>query len=80
MDSIHDILSAKNFDEPPEVSSLKKYVLDSFQTNISVAVRGQQLIITVPSAALANTLRLRAPEIKRRCQLQANRLVFRIGS
>jgi hypothetical protein len=78
MDSLHSILSNKDFDEPPEMSSIKKYVLDEFQTSVSVLVRDKDIVIGVPSAALANTLRLRGPDIKRRCQL-TKRLTFRIG-
>ncbi|HXE10244.1 MAG TPA: hypothetical protein VN554_02350 [Verrucomicrobiae bacterium] len=78
MDSLHSILNNKDFDEPPEMSSIKKYVQDEFQTKVSVLVRDKDIVIGVPSAALANTLRLRGPDIKRRCQI-TKRLTFRIG-
>jgi hypothetical protein len=78
MDSLHTILSNKDFDEPPEISSIKKYVQEEFQTVVSVLVRDKDIVVGVPSAALANTLRLRGPEIKRRCQID-KRLTFRIG-
>ncbi len=78
MDSLQNILSNKDFDEPPEMSSIKKYVQDEFHLSVSVLVRDKDIVIGVPSAALANTLRLRGPEIKRRCQLD-KRLTFRIG-
>lgn len=78
MDSLHSILSNKDFDEPPEMSSIKKYVQEEFQTAVSVLVRDRDIVVGVPSAALANTLRLRSPEIKRRCQI-TKRLTFRIG-
>jgi hypothetical protein len=79
MDSLQSILSDKDFDEPPEISSIKKYVQSEFGTVVGVQVRERDIIISVPSAALANTLRLRGPEIKRRCQL-VKRLIFRIES
>jgi hypothetical protein len=78
MDSLNSILSSRDFDEPPEMTAIKKYVQDEFQTTVSVLAREKDIIITVPNAALANTLRLRSPEIKRRCQLD-KRLIFRIG-
>ena len=78
MDSLHTILSNKDFDEPPEMVSIKKYVQDEFQIGVSVLVRENDIVVGVPSAALANTLRLRGPDIKRRCQL-TKRLTFRIG-
>lgn len=78
MDSLFNILSSKDFDEPPEISSIKKYVQDEFKTDVGVQVRDKDIIVVVPNAALAGTLRLRGPEIKRRCQLD-KRLTFRIG-
>lgn len=78
MDSLHSILSGKDFDEPPEISSIKKYVHDEFKLDVGVQVRERDIVVSVPSAALAGTLRLRGPEIKRRCQLD-KRLTFRIG-
>lgn len=78
MDSLSSILGTKDFDEPPEMSSIKKYVQDEFKTAVGVQVRDRDIIISVPSASLANTLRLRVPDIKRRCQID-KRLTFRIG-
>ena len=78
MDSLSSILVNKDFDEPPEMSSIKKYVQDEFHLAVSVMVRERDIVIMVPSAALAATLRLRGPDIKRRCQLD-KRLTFRIG-
>ena len=78
MDSLSSILGRKDYDEPPEVQSIKKYVQDAFHTDVSVMVRDKDIVVGVQSASLANTLRLRSPEIKRRCQLD-KRLVFRIG-
>jgi hypothetical protein len=79
MDSLSDILSNKDFDEPSEVVSLKKYVRDNFKAEISVSVRNNDLVVAVQSAALASTLRMRSPEIKRRCQITDKRLIFRIN-
>jgi hypothetical protein len=78
MDSLFSILSGKNFDEPPEIASIKKYVYDEFKVEPAVQVRADDIVITVPNGSLVNTLRLRGPEIKRRCQLD-KKLVFRIG-
>lgn len=78
MDSLFNLLSNKNFDEPPESASLKKFVADEYKTAVTVLVREKDIVVSAPSAALVSTLRLRSPEIKRRCQL-TKRLVFRIG-
>jgi len=78
MDSLSNILGHKNFDEPPEMASIKKYVQDEFKIAVGVQVRDRDIVVMVPNAALANSLRLRSPEIKRRCQL-SKKLTFRIG-
>jgi hypothetical protein len=78
MDSLQGILGNRGFDEPPEMVAIKKYVQDEFKVSVSVMVRERDIVIQVPSAALANTLRLRSPDIKRRCQTD-KRLTFRIG-
>ena len=54
MDSLSSILGGKDFDEPPEISSIKKYVQDEFQTEVGVQVRDKEIVITAPSASLAN--------------------------
>ena len=77
MDSIFKVLGNKNFDEPPEMASIKKYVLDEFKIEVGVQVRDKDIIIKVPNSSLANTLRLRSPEIKRRCQI-SKKLTFQI--
>lgn len=78
MDSLFTILSGKDFEEPPEIASIKKYIQDEFQIDASVQVRDKDIVVTVPNAALAGTLRMRVPEITRRCQLD-KKLTFRIG-
>lgn len=78
MDSLLSILGNKDFDEPPEITSIKKYVQDEFKTSVGVQVRDKDIVVSVPNASLANTLRLRGPEIKRRCQLD-KKLTFRIN-
>jgi hypothetical protein len=78
MDSLSNILSGKDFDEPPEMASIKKYVQDKFQAKVSVQVRERDIVVIVPNSALANTLRLCGPDLKRRCQID-KRLTFRIG-
>jgi hypothetical protein len=79
MDSLNNILAHRNFDEPAEVTSIKKYIYDSYAVAVEITAREKELIITVPNAALAGTLRMQAPEIKRRCSVNDKRLVFRIG-
>lgn len=78
MDSLFKILTQKDFSEPPEIQAIKKYVEDNYQTKVKVQVRDKDILVKVPSSALANTLRLNSPHIKRRCQLE-KKLTFQIG-
>ena len=78
MDSLFSILGSKNFDEPTESASIKKFVHDEYQSTVTVLVGDKDIVVTSQSAALVSTLRMRSPEVKRRCQL-TKRLVFRIG-
>lgn len=78
MDSLNSLLHAKDFDRPPEMAAIKQYVRDEFKADVGVQVRDRDIVVIVPSAALANTLRLRSPDIKKRCRL-TKRLTFRIG-
>ena len=78
MNSLFSMLANKNFDEPPEAVSIKKFVYDEYKTEVVVQVGEQDIRIQVPSAALASTLRLRVPELKRRCQID-KKISLRIG-
>jgi hypothetical protein len=77
-DSLFSILTGKNFDEPPEIASIKKYVWDNYKSDVVIMVREKEIIVTASSSALTNTLRLASPDMKRRCQLD-KRLIFRTG-
>ena len=77
MDSLDSILKRKDFEEPSEMEAIKKYVQEEFKTTVSVLVRERDIVIQVPSAALANTLRLRTTQIKAASKTN-KRLTFRI--
>lgn len=79
MDSIFTILDNRNYEEPPEIVLIKQFVKHEYDQDISVQVRDADILIIVPNAALANTLRLRQLEIKRKAKT-AKRLTFRIGA
>lgn len=78
MDSLFNILGNRDFDEPAEIASIKKYIMDNFKVEAQVQVRSNDIVVTVPGAGLVSSLRLRGPEIKRRCQLD-KKLIFLIG-
>lgn len=78
MDSLQDLISRYGAPEQPELLAIRRYVDEHFHTPISTAINGNTIIITVPSAALANTLRLHSTIIREKCNT-TKRLVFRIG-
>ena len=49
MDSLNSILSNRDFDEPPEITSIKKYVQDEFQTEVGVQVRDKDIVVSYKS-------------------------------
>ena len=78
MDSLGNILSHKDYDEPPEMAAIKQYVKAEFDATVAVQVRDKDIVIATRSASLANVLRLRSPAIKKAAKTD-KRLTFRIG-
>lgn len=78
MEQIGDLLGRYKSQEPPEITAIKRYIRDEFGAEAAVAVRDNQLVVTVTSGALAATLRLRTPQIQAQCNI-TKRLIFRIG-
>ncbi|HWT55673.1 MAG TPA: hypothetical protein VN031_01425 [Candidatus Microsaccharimonas sp.] len=75
--SLADLLANKDFDEPDEMRAIKQFVQQNYQVDVEVQLHDKQLIITTPSAALANTLRLKLPEL-RKAAATDKRIVLRI--
>lgn len=65
MDNLADILRRKDFDQPGEIVTLKRYILEHFGADVSITVRGEQLVVSAPSSSLINTLRLHQVDLKR---------------
>ena len=78
MDSIKDILATKNLDEPSEVVALKEYCQELFKFTPKVSHKNDSIWMSVPNGILATELRMRQPEITRRCGL-TKKLIIRIG-
>ena len=76
-DSLFDILSRKDFSEPPEIAAIKQYITEHFHEDSDVTVREREIIIAVPNASLASTLRFHARTLQATAGT-AKRLVFRI--
>jgi len=79
MSSIGDILSKKDYQEPPEIGAIKDFVMQRFQSKVGVTVNDKQIIISANSAALAGTLRLHSYELSKVCQTD-KKLTFKIAS
>lgn len=78
MDSLSNILSRKNFDEPVEVRIIKQFVQDNFKSPAEVLMQEKQIVISVRGAALAGSLRLHIHQLSKLCQTD-KRLIIRIG-
>ncbi len=78
MDDLGSILARKDFDEPGEVSSIKRYVQEHFNVSVGVKVQPNSIVIIARSAPLASRLRMHTVALQRACQTD-KRLIFRIG-
>jgi len=78
MERIGDLLKRYNPQGPDDVLAVKRYIANEFNVQASVGVQGDALVVTVASASLANTLRLRTPVIQEAAGT-TKRLIFRIG-
>lgn len=75
--SLADLLSNKDFDEPAEMKAIKLFVQQNYKVDVEIQMREKEIIVTTPSAALANTLRLKLPEL-RKAAATSKRIVLRI--
>ncbi len=79
MDSLNNILSQKDFEEPPEVAAIKQFVQGAFHSAVGVTLQPNAILITAPSSALIGSLRLETPRLQAAAGT-SKRLIFRIGS
>lgn len=79
MDDIKALLNKRQFNEPPELIAIKQYVLESTGAICKASISAEMIVVTVSSAALANTLRLNVHRMKQVAQT-TKRIVFRISS
>lgn len=78
MDSIKDLLAGAKRNEPPEIAAIKDYIQQHFNSRAGVLLQERQVVISVPSAALAGTLRMHLPQLQELTGTD-KRLVIRIG-
>jgi len=79
MNSLLELLGQRDLPaEPVEIKLIKDYVRSEFDSSVEVMVRDKDIVVTVNSSSLANTLRLRGPQIKKLCSTE-KKLMFRIN-
>lgn len=73
-----DVLTGRNYSEPPEISQIKEFVLAEIGITPTVSVSTETFIIRVPSASAAGALRGKLFQLEK--QLDGKRrLIIRIG-
>ncbi len=75
--ALADILANK-WEEPPEIKMIKDYIKREFNSSVGVELRPEQIVIAVPSAAMASALRMHLHKIKTLLGTD-KRLVIKIG-
>jgi hypothetical protein len=78
MEKVADVLSRFEPDMPDEITAIKQYIEKNFSAGANVALKNDAIIVTVNSGSLANTLRLRITDLRRKAGT-SKRIVFRIG-
>lgn len=78
MDSLGDVLGRYSPQRPDEITAIKRFVEQEFNTGVSVAINNNNIVITVASSSLANALRLRINAL-RKAAATSKRVIFRIG-
>lgn len=78
MESIGNLLGRFTPKEPDEISLAKRYIADTFDEPSTVSIKDDCLIITVASASLAGTLRMRMVQLQAACNT-SKRIVLRIS-
>jgi hypothetical protein len=78
MESLGDLLGRYAPKEPPEILAIKQYIDHHFHMSSIVAMRDDAIIITVTSAALANTLRYHVRKMQAAAETN-KRILLRIG-
>lgn len=78
MDSLEEILASKNWDEPPVVAAIKKFVQKKYNASVGVQLANEQIIITAGSSSLASAIRSNLSELAKIADTN-KKLVVRIS-
>lgn len=77
-DSLASLLQNRLPDEPPEFAPIRQYIKKQFGITPTLSVNRSNIVITVPSASLAGSLRLQLFDLEQYCKTE-RKLVIRIG-
>lgn len=78
MDSLEEILASKNWDEPPVIAAIKKFVQKKYNASVGVQLANEQIIITAGSSSLASAIRSNLSELAKIADTN-KKLVVRIS-
>jgi hypothetical protein len=78
MDSLHDILTNKDFSLPDEIRAIKTYVAKNYNQDVGVSINHNEVVISSRSAGLINNLRSNGPALAKAANT-AKKIRFKIG-
>ncbi|HEU4914752.1 MAG TPA: hypothetical protein VFT16_05135 [Candidatus Saccharimonadales bacterium] len=78
MEDLRDLIARRAPKEPQEIAAIKAYISDTLNSPSRVSLQGETIVITVASAALANTLRYHTAKLKTAAQTDRP-VIIRIG-
>ncbi len=78
MDNLSDILLRKDFDVPPEVAIITRYVDEHFHVPVTVRVQEKVIVVTGKSSSLIGSLRMHVHQLQKACQTD-KKIVLRVG-
>lgn len=78
MDDIKSLLHRYGPREPSEIQAIKRYIDETFHAAAAVAIQGETIVVTVSSAAFANTLRFHIAKLQQAGNT-TKRITLRIG-
>lgn len=79
MESLQDILGSRNFTPPDEISAVKDYIKRRYNSDCSLQLQNESLLLRLPNSSLASMVRLEQNQLIKACNLK-HKLVIRYGS
>lgn len=73
-----DVLSSRNYREPPEIQQIKDFVQNAIGITPSVSITPESYVVQVPSAAAAGALRGHIYQLQKELDAK-RRVIIRIG-